>query len=66
MVILVGGPGPTKDFFVEKGYLHHELQKKILDTFDIGYTNESGLKELVNNAKMAISDLEITKEKNLM
>ena len=64
--ILLGGPGPTKDYFLEHGYLHHELKKKILDTFDIGYTNESGLKELVENAKVAIADLGITKEKALM
>ena len=64
--ILIGGPGPTKDYFLERGYLHHELKKKVLDTFDVGYTNESGLKELVDNAKMAIADLGITKEKALM
>jgi len=64
--ILIGGPGPTKDYFLEHGYLHHELKKKVLDTFDVGYTNEAGLKELVGNARMAISDLGITKEKALM
>lgn len=64
--ILIGGPGPTKDYFYEQKYLHHELQNKVLDTFDVGYTNESGLKELVENAKAAISDLAITKEKALM
>jgi peptide chain release factor subunit 1 len=64
--ILIGGPGPTKDYFLDHGYLHHELKKKVLDTFDVGYTNESGLKELVENAKTAIADLGITKEKALM
>ena len=38
--ILIGGPGPTKDYFASEGYLHHELQKKVVDTFDIGYTDE--------------------------
>lgn len=64
--ILIGGPGPTKDYFLGHGYLHHELKKKVLDTFDIGYTNEAGLKELVENARLAIADLSIIKEKDLM
>ncbi|MFQ6060912.1 MAG: peptide chain release factor aRF-1, partial [Thermoplasmata archaeon] len=38
--ILIGGPGATKDFFAEKDYLNHELKKKIIDTFDTGYTDE--------------------------
>jgi peptide chain release factor subunit 1 len=64
--ILVGGPGATKRFFVEKDYLHHELKKKIIDTFDTGYTDEYGLKELVENAKGALSDAELMKEKRLV
>jgi peptide chain release factor subunit 1 len=64
--ILVGGPGATKRFFVEKDYLHHELKKKIVDTFDTGYTDEYGLKELVENAKVALSDAELMKEKRLV
>jgi peptide chain release factor subunit 1 len=64
--ILVGGPGPTKDFFVKSEYLHYELQKKILDTFDVGYTDEYGLKELVEKAREALKDLDLMREKNLM
>ena len=55
--ILIGGPGYTKDYFFREGYLHHELQKKVIDTFDTGYTDEYGLKELVENAKSAIQDM---------
>lgn len=64
--ILVGGPGYTKDFFVREGYLHHELQKKVIDTFDTGYTDEYGLKELVENAKGAIQDMGLVKEKAIV
>ncbi|MDP6364496.1 MAG: hypothetical protein QF519_06415, partial [Candidatus Poseidoniia archaeon] len=46
----VGGPGATKDFFITKEYLHYELRDKILDSFDTGYTEEAGLRELVTNA----------------
>jgi peptide chain release factor subunit 1 len=64
--ILVGGPGPTKDFFVKSEYLHYELQKKILDTFDTGYTDEYGLKELVEKSRETLKDLDLMREKNLM
>ena len=64
--ILVGGPGPTKDFFVKSEYLHYELQNKILDTFDTGYTDEYGLKELVEKSRETLKDLDLMREKNLM
>ncbi|HHD15820.1 MAG TPA: peptide chain release factor 1 [Euryarchaeota archaeon] len=64
--ILVGGPGATKDFFVHNDYLHHELKKKVLDTFDTGYTDESGLNELIEKARPALQHLEVAKERELM
>jgi peptide chain release factor subunit 1 len=66
MGLLIGGPGATKDYFVKEGYLHHELQKKVVDTFDTGYTDEYGLRELVENARSAITDIELMHEKDLI
>jgi len=64
--VLVGGSGPTKQYFVEENYLHYEVQEKIIDTFDTGYTDEFGLKELVAAASETLTDLKISKEKKLM
>jgi peptide chain release factor subunit 1 len=64
--VLIGGPTPTKEEFEAGGYLHHELQKRIIGLFDVAYTNESGLAELVENAADALKDLDIIKEKNVM
>ena len=64
--IIIGGPGATKDFFLEKEYLHHELKKKVVDTFDTGYTDEYGLSELLEKARRTLSYLEVAKEKELM
>lgn len=64
--ILIGGPGATKDFFAEKDYLNHELKKKIIDAFDTGYTDEYGLRELVEKARKALSNLELIREKELI
>jgi peptide chain release factor subunit 1 len=65
--ILVGGPGMTKEFFINNEYLHHELMKKVVKPFfDTGYTDESGLKELVDAAQGTIVDMQITTEKEMM
>ena len=64
--MLVGGPGPTKDFFVKSEYLHHELQQKVIDVFDTGYTDEYGLKELVEKARDALRGLDLMREKDLI
>jgi len=64
--ILIGGPSPTKEEFFEGEFLHHELQKKIIGLFDIAYTDESGLHELVDAASDALQDLDVVKQKKSM
>ncbi|MDY6817593.1 MAG: peptide chain release factor aRF-1 [Halobacteriales archaeon] len=64
--ILVGGPSPTKDEFLDGDYLHHELQEKVLGKFDISYTDESGLYDLVDAAQDALADAELMEDKRLM
>ncbi len=64
--IFLGGPGATKEYFFEKDYLRNEVKEKIKDLFDVGYTDESGLRELVEKASESIKDMKISKEKDLM
>ncbi len=64
--ILVGGPGSTKELFVNGDYLHHELKKKVVDLFDTGYTDEYGLQELANKAAKTVEQLELFKERKLL
>jgi len=64
--ILVGGSGPTKQYFVEQKFMHYEIQEKIVDVFDTGYTDEFGLKELVDAASDTMTNLKISQEKKLM
>ncbi|MEM0492815.1 MAG: peptide chain release factor aRF-1 [Candidatus Thermoplasmatota archaeon] len=64
--ILVGGSGPTKQYFIQEGYLHYEIQKKVIDLFDTGYTDEYGLRELVEAASKTMTNLKISKEKAIM
>ncbi|TYL38504.1 peptide chain release factor 1 [Natronococcus pandeyae] len=64
--ILVGGPSPTKDEFLDGDYLHHEIQDSVIGKFDVAYTDESGLKDLVDNAEEALADAEVMKDKKQM
>ncbi len=64
--VLIGGPSPTKEEFFEGEFFHHEIQKKIIGLFDIAYTDESGLYELVDAASDALQDLEVIREKKVM
>lgn len=64
--VFVGGSGPTKQYFIDEGYLHYEIQNKIIDLFDTGYTDEFGLKELVSAASETMSNLKISQEKTVM
>jgi peptide chain release factor subunit 1 len=64
--LLIGGPSPTKEEFEAGNFLHHEVQKKIIGLFDVAYTNEDGLPELVDAAKDALAGMAVVKEKSYM
>jgi peptide chain release factor subunit 1 len=64
--VLVGGPSPTKDEFLDGGYLHHEIQDKVVGKFDVAYTDESGLYDLVDAAQEVLADQEVMKDKAQM
>ncbi|HEV2165530.1 MAG TPA: peptide chain release factor aRF-1 [Thermoplasmata archaeon] len=65
--ILIGGPGATKEYFFKENYLHYELQQKVIQPlFDVGYTDDYGLKELVEKATQTLHGLELTEEKQLL
>ena len=65
--IIVGGPGQTKDFVVKNDYFHHEVKKLIREPFfDVGYSNESGLRELVQRAGNMMDQIEFDAERELV
>jgi peptide chain release factor subunit 1 len=65
--ILLGGPGATKEYFYKESYLHYELQQKVVQPlFDVGYTDDYGLKELVEKATQTLHGLDVTEEKRLV
>jgi peptide chain release factor subunit 1 len=64
--ILVGGPIPTKDEFLDGEYLMTQLQDKVIGRIDMGDTTEAGLRELVERAQDILVGQEIIYEKKLL
>ncbi|MEK6829440.1 MAG: LAGLIDADG family homing endonuclease [Nanoarchaeota archaeon] len=64
--ILIGGPIPTKDEFIDGEYMVTKLREKIIGRKDIGDSDESGLKELVERSHDILASQEIVKEKKLL
>ena len=64
--ILVGGPIPTKDEFLEGEYMTDKLQQKVIGRIDTGDSAESGLKELVIKSKDILAQQEIIYEQKIL
>lgn len=64
--ILIGGPVPTKDEFLQKGELVTKLKDIVIGVKDLGNTDESGLEELVELGQDILANQEIIKEKKLL
>ena len=62
--VVVGGPGPAKEDFLRDTKLHHEL--KVLGTVDTGYTDEYGVREVIEKSGELISQQEAVMEKKLL
>lgn len=64
--IIVGGPMPTKDEFLDQEYMTTRLREKVIGKIDIGGSDESGLKELVAKSQDILADQEIMHEKKIL
>lgn len=64
--LLIGGPIPTKEDFLQEGELVTKLKEKVIAVKDIGYTDEHGLKLLVESSWEDIANQELIKEKQLV
>lgn len=64
--IIVGGPGTTKNNFVDGNYMNEEIKKKIIGIKDITYTSAYGLKELLDKSEDLLSNDEIMTERRIL
>lgn len=61
--IIIGGPIPTKDEFIDGEYLVTKLREKVIGKIDIGDASETGLEELVEKSQDLLSQHERIQEK---
>lgn len=64
--IIIGGPGPTKEDFYKGTYLDHRLKEKVVDLIDSGYTEQEGVKELVERSGNILQNLRYMEEKRIV
>jgi peptide chain release factor subunit 1 len=64
--VIVGGPGATKNYFLNTGLLDHRLKNNIIATIDTSYTDESGIRELVQKSEETLKDTELMRERKVL
>lgn len=64
--IFIGGPGGSKEKFVNDDSLDYRLREKILDVVDLGYGGVEGIRALIEKIKDSIADLKYIREKQVM
>lgn len=63
--IIVAGPGPTKEKFVEKGYLHYTFRDKI-HIVDTSYSGREGVREAIKRAENFLKEVRMIEEQRLV
>jgi len=64
--IFVGGPGPSKEKFVNDESLDYRLRDKILDVVNIGYGGRDGIRALIEKVKNQMENVKYIREKEVM
>jgi peptide chain release factor subunit 1 len=62
-VLIVGGPGSTKDDFVKGDYLHYELKNALLSTVDTQFVGTEGVREVMRKSSEALKNMCVPEEK---
>lgn len=61
--IIIGGPGITKNYFLNKEMIDYRLREKIIGTVDTSYTDEAGIRELVQKSEELLKDTDLMRER---
>jgi peptide chain release factor subunit 1 len=62
-VLIVGGPGPTKEDFVKGDYLHYELKNALLRTVDTQSAGREGVREVLDKSSEALKNMCVPEQK---
>ncbi len=64
--LIISGPGPTKEDFINGNYLEYRLQEMIIDTIDSSYSGSEGIREAFAKAGDILSGFRMVEEKQIV
>jgi len=64
--LVISGPGPTKEDFINGGYLEYRLQNMIISTIDSSYSGAEGIREAFAKSSDILSDFRMVEEQKLV
>ncbi len=64
--LIISGPGPTKEEFINNNYLEYRLQDMILSTIDASYSGSEGIREAFAKSGEILSDYRMVEEKKIV
>jgi peptide chain release factor subunit 1 len=64
--LVISGPGPTKEDFINGNYLEYRLQNMIINTIDASYSGAEGIREAFGKSSDILGDFRMVEEKKLV
>lgn len=64
--LIISGPGPTKEDFINGNYLEYRLQDMIISTIDSSYSGSEGIREAFAKSGDILSNFRMMEEKQLV
>ena len=64
--LIISGPGPTKEEFMNGNYLEYRLQNMIISTLDCSYAGAEGIREAFAKSADILSNFRMVEEKKLV
>ncbi len=64
--LIISGPGPTKEDFINGNYLEYRLQDMIINTIDASYAGAEGIREAFAKSSEILGDFRLVEEKKLV
>ena len=64
--LVISGPGPTKEEFINNNYLEYRLQNMIIATIDASYSGSEGIREAFTKSSDILSNFRMVEEKQIV
>ncbi|MHA1321762.1 MAG: peptide chain release factor aRF-1 [Candidatus Helarchaeota archaeon] len=64
--IIIGGAGPTKDYFAKSEFFDYRIRDRLLLVVDTGYSDVQGIREIIEKSAGHLQKLRYLKEKEVV